>query len=40
VQHAKIPGATAAATDITTEKLQLANDLGADLVIDARAEAS
>ena len=38
VQYAKISGGTVAAIDITDEKLQLAKDLGADLVIDARAE--
>jgi hypothetical protein len=38
VQYAKISGGTGAAIDITDEKLQLAKDLGADLVIDARAE--
>ncbi|MGP7996508.1 MAG: zinc-dependent alcohol dehydrogenase [Streptosporangiaceae bacterium] len=38
VQYAKIFGGTVAAIDITDEKLQLASELGADLVIDARAE--
>ena len=38
LQYAKIFGATVAAIDITGEKLQLAADLGADLVIDARTE--
>jgi propanol-preferring alcohol dehydrogenase len=38
VQYAKIFGGTVAAIDITDEKLQLAKELGADLVIDARAE--
>jgi propanol-preferring alcohol dehydrogenase len=38
VQYAKIFGGTVAAVDITDEKLQLATDLGADIVIDARAE--
>ena len=38
LQYAKIFGGTVAAIDITDEKLQLAKDLGADLVIDARAE--
>jgi propanol-preferring alcohol dehydrogenase len=38
LQYAKICGGTVAAIDITDEKLQLAKDLGADLVIDARAE--
>ena len=38
VQYAKIFGGTVAAVDITDEKLQLASELGADIVIDARAE--
>lgn len=38
VQYAKIFGGTVAAIDITDEKLQLAKDLGADIVIDARTE--
>jgi propanol-preferring alcohol dehydrogenase len=38
VQYAKIFGGTVAAVDITDEKLQLATELGADIVIDARAE--
>ena len=38
LQYAKIFGATTAAIDITDSKLQLAKDLGADLVIDARTE--
>jgi propanol-preferring alcohol dehydrogenase len=38
LQYAKIFGGTVAAIDITDEKLQLAKELGADLVIDARAE--
>jgi len=38
VQYAKIFGGTVAAIDITDEKLQLAKDLGADFVIDARTE--
>jgi len=38
VQYAKIFGATVAAVDITDDKLQLAKDLGADIVIDARSE--
>ena len=38
LQYAKIFGGTVAAIDVTDEKLQLARDLGADLVIDARAE--
>jgi alcohol dehydrogenase, propanol-preferring len=38
VQYAKIFGGTVAAVDVTDEKLQLAKDLGADLVIDARTE--
>jgi alcohol dehydrogenase, propanol-preferring len=37
VQYAKIFGGTVAAVDITDEKLQLATELGADIVIDARA---
>jgi alcohol dehydrogenase, propanol-preferring len=36
VQYAKIAGATVAAIDITDDKLELAAELGADLVIDAR----
>ncbi|MGF0169093.1 zinc-dependent alcohol dehydrogenase [Streptomyces sp. Marseille-Q5077] len=36
VQYAKIAGATVAAIDVTDEKLELATELGADLVIDAR----
>jgi propanol-preferring alcohol dehydrogenase len=36
LQYAKIFGATVAAIDITDEKLELARDLGADIVIDAR----
>jgi propanol-preferring alcohol dehydrogenase len=36
VQYAKIFGGTVAAIDITDEKLELARDLGADIVIDAR----
>ncbi len=36
VQYAKIAGATVAAVDVTDEKLELAAELGADLVIDAR----
>ncbi|MFF1407478.1 zinc-dependent alcohol dehydrogenase [Streptomyces sp. NPDC058294] len=36
VQYAKIAGATVAAIDVTDEKLELAAELGADLVIDAR----
>jgi propanol-preferring alcohol dehydrogenase len=36
VQYAKIAGATVAAIDVTDEKLELASELGADLVIDAR----
>ena len=38
VQYAKIFGGTVAAIDVTDEKLQLAKDLGADIVIDARTE--
>jgi len=38
LQYAKIFGASVAAIDITDEKLELAKDLGADLVIDARHE--
>ncbi|WP_329137457.1 alcohol dehydrogenase AdhP [Streptomyces sp. NBC_01476] len=38
VQYAKIAGATVAAIDVTDEKLELATELGADLVIDARKE--
>jgi propanol-preferring alcohol dehydrogenase len=38
VQYAKIFGGRVAAIDITDEKLELAKDLGADLVIDARTE--
>jgi propanol-preferring alcohol dehydrogenase len=36
LQYARIFGGTVAAVDITDEKLQLAKDLGADIVIDAR----
>jgi alcohol dehydrogenase, propanol-preferring len=38
VQYAKIFGGTVAAIEITDDKLQLAKDLGADFVIDARTE--
>jgi alcohol dehydrogenase, propanol-preferring len=38
VQYAKIFGGTVAAVDITDEKLTLARELGADIVIDARAD--
>ena len=38
VQYAKIFGGTVAAVDITDEKLTLAGELGADIVIDARAD--
>ncbi|WP_030610303.1 zinc-dependent alcohol dehydrogenase [Streptomyces fulvoviolaceus] len=38
VQYAKIAGAQVAAIDVTDEKLELAAELGADLVIDARKE--
>jgi propanol-preferring alcohol dehydrogenase len=36
LQYAKMFGGTVAAVDVTDEKLQLATDLGADIVIDAR----
>ena len=38
LQYAKIFGATVAAIDVTDEKLDLARELGADLVIDARTQ--
>ncbi|MDC0765404.1 zinc-dependent alcohol dehydrogenase [Streptomyces sp. HD] len=38
VQYAKIAGATVAAVDVTDDKLELAAELGADLVIDARKD--
>ncbi|MYV44126.1 zinc-dependent alcohol dehydrogenase [Streptomyces sp. SID2888] len=38
VQYAKIAGARVAAVDITDDKLELASELGADLVIDARTQ--
>ena len=38
LQYAKIFGGTVAAIDITDEKLALAKDLGADIIIDARTE--
>jgi len=38
VQYARIAGATVAAIDITDAKLELARELGADIVIDARKE--
>jgi propanol-preferring alcohol dehydrogenase len=38
LQYAKIAGATVAAVDITDEKLALARELGADIVIDARSD--
>ncbi len=38
VQYAKIFGGTVAAVDITDEKLALAGELGADIIIDARAD--
>ena len=38
VQYAKTFGATVAAVDVTDEKLELAHELGADLVIDARIQ--
>ncbi|MDQ1034472.1 propanol-preferring alcohol dehydrogenase [Streptomyces sp. V3I8] len=38
VQYAKIAGATVAAIDVTDDKLALAAELGADLVIDAREQ--
>ncbi|MGW3420378.1 alcohol dehydrogenase AdhP [Streptomyces phaeochromogenes] len=38
VQYAKIAGATVAAIDVTDAKLELARELGADILIDARKE--
>ncbi|MDG9706036.1 zinc-dependent alcohol dehydrogenase [Streptomyces sp. DH37] len=38
VQYAKIAGATVAAVDVTDDKLALAGELGADILIDARKE--
>lgn len=38
LQYAKIAGATVAAIDVTDEKLELAAELGADILIDARKE--
>ena len=38
LQYARIFGGTVAAIDVTDEKLQLAKELGADIVIDARTE--
>ncbi|GAA3046161.1 alcohol dehydrogenase AdhP [Streptomyces roseofulvus] len=38
VQYAKIAGATVAAIDISDDKLRLAEELGADILIDAREE--
>jgi propanol-preferring alcohol dehydrogenase len=38
VQYAKIAGATVAAIDVTDDKLDLARELGADILIDARKE--
>ncbi|MFD7406821.1 alcohol dehydrogenase AdhP [Streptomyces sp. NPDC059866] len=38
VQYAKIAGATVAAIDVTDDKLALAAELGADILIDARKE--
>ncbi|MFF7051672.1 zinc-dependent alcohol dehydrogenase [Streptomyces griseorubiginosus] len=38
VQYAKIAGARVAAIDLTDDKLELAAELGADLVIDARKD--
>ncbi|MGV9900017.1 zinc-binding dehydrogenase, partial [Streptomyces tendae] len=38
VQYAKIAGARVAAIDVTDDKLQLARELGADIVIDARTQ--
>ncbi|MBQ1093435.1 alcohol dehydrogenase AdhP [Streptomyces sp. B93] len=38
LQYAKIAGATVAAIDVTDEKLELAAELGADFVIDARKD--
>lgn len=38
VQYAKIAGSTVAAIDVTDDKLDLARELGADILIDARKE--
>ncbi|MEU8590054.1 zinc-dependent alcohol dehydrogenase [Streptomyces sp. NPDC048664] len=38
VQYAKIAGARVAAIDVVDDKLELASELGADLVIDARTQ--
>ncbi|GGY14722.1 zinc-dependent alcohol dehydrogenase [Streptomyces anandii] len=38
VQYAKIAGARVAAIDVTDDKLKLAADLGADILIDARTQ--
>lgn len=38
VQYAKIAGATVAAIDVTDDKLELARELGADILIDARKD--
>ncbi|HLH57702.1 MAG TPA: zinc-dependent alcohol dehydrogenase, partial [Streptosporangiaceae bacterium] len=38
LQYAKVFGATVAAIDITDDKLGLAEELGADIVIDARSQ--
>jgi alcohol dehydrogenase, propanol-preferring len=38
LQYAKIAGGTVAAIDVTDEKLELAKNLGADIVIDARSQ--
>ncbi|MGQ5578129.1 alcohol dehydrogenase AdhP [Streptomyces sp. ECR3.8] len=38
VQYAKIAGARVAAIDVTDDKLRLARELGADIVIDARTQ--
>ncbi|MGA5448183.1 alcohol dehydrogenase AdhP [Streptomyces umbrinus] len=38
VQYAKIAGATVAAIDVTDAKLELARELGADILIDVRKE--
>ncbi|MFH8798824.1 zinc-dependent alcohol dehydrogenase [Streptomyces sp. NPDC017936] len=38
VQYAKIAGATVAAIDVTDDKLALARELGADILVDARKE--
>ncbi|GGZ20579.1 zinc-dependent alcohol dehydrogenase [Streptomyces poonensis] len=38
VQYAKIAGAQVAAIDVTDDKLELARELGADFVIDARTQ--